>query len=379
MAPSQSEPPPRPHWAVRMNWKNRSICFVLLGITVGSYFYENGASPVAWVLLGLQFFLYPHVLYWHGLRAANPRQAEVRNMTCDALCFGAWSAALGFPLWLSFSMFVGASVNLLVFTSWWGWARAIAGMCLGALWVLWALPWSFRPESSAWSTGLSMFTLMAFLAVFAQDGFLRATQLYQQRKQLQQQVAEIQALKNLLAEQATRDPQTGLFNRRMLDQKLPELMAKCAQTRTPLTVMLLDIDHFKQVNDKLGHTVGDQLLNVLSRHLMQYSRPQDLVFRYGGDEFLVLFPDTPLEVAHARAQQLCAAFASRTHRLGQGHSSARVTLSCGLASYPLHGHDVQSLLEHTDWAMYQAKAAGRNRVWVYGQAESGQAKPVLAN
>lgn len=363
MTLSQSVQPARAHWAVRMNWKNRSLCFVLLGITVGSHLHGIGAGPVAWVLLGLQFFVYPHLLYWHGLRAAQPRQAEMRNMLCDALCFGAWSAGLGLPLWPSFAMFVGASINLLVFGSWRGWGQALVAMAVGALAGFVAIPFAFQPETSAWTTGWCMFTLTVFLAVFAQDGFVRATKLYQQRTQLHQQLAEIEVLKNLLAEQATRDPQTGLFNRRMLEQKLPELLAECAQSRSPLTLMLLDMDHFKQVNDSLGHAMGDQLLNVLSRHLLQFSRPQDLVFRYGGDEFLILFPNTPLEVAHARAQQLCTAFESRSRR-GQPRG-VQVTLSCGLASYPAHGQEMAVLLERTDWAMYQAKAAGRNRVAIY--------------
>ncbi len=136
-----------------------------------------------------------------------------------------------------------------------------------------------------WATGLCMFTLMLFLTVFAQDAFLRASKLYQQRAQTRQQLTEIQALKDLLAEQATRDPLTGLFNRRMLDQKLPQLMQQCAARGTSLAVMLLDMDRFKEVNDTYGHAAGDHLLLALSHHLMQYNRSQDMVFRYGGDEF----------------------------------------------------------------------------------------------
>lgn len=356
--------PAHAHWAVRMNWKNRSICFALLGLTVGFHLHARQASDLAWALLVLQFFIGPQLQYVHGCLAANPRRAEVRNMLLDGFGFGAWAAGLGFPLWISFAMFIATSVNLIAFGSWKGWASALVAMGLGVIAVACVQPLSFQPDTGMWATGLCMFTLMLFLTVFAQDAFLRASKLYQQRAQTRQQLSEIQALKDLLAEQATRDPLTGLFNRRMLDQKLPQLMQQCAARGTSLAVMLLDMDRFKEVNDTYGHAAGDHLLLALSHHLMQYNRSQDMVFRYGGDEFLVLFPDTALEVAQDRAQQLCEAFAHLPRRLEQ--QTLHVTLSCGLASFPAHGQDVQTLLQHTDEALYQAKATGRNKVVVYG-------------
>ena len=366
MASWQQFSPFHAHWAVRMNWKNRSLCFALLGLTVGTHLHAIDAPPLAWGFLALQFFIGPHLQYLCGCMAAKPRQAEVRNMLLDALGFGAWAAALGFPLWISFSMFVAASMNLIVFASWQGWVKAIVAMGLGVIAVACIQPLSFQPETAMLPTVLCMVTLVLFLSVFAQDGFLRATRLYQQRAWMRAQLGEIQALKDLLAEQAVRDALTGLFNRRMLEQKLPQLMQQCARRGTSLVVMLLDMDKFKAVNDSQGHAAGDQLLLDLSHHLMQYSRSQDVVFRYGGDEFLVLFPETSLEVASARAQLLCETFAQLPRRLEQG--ALCMTLSCGLASFPVHGQDVQTLLQHTDEALYQAKAAGRNQVAVYGES-----------
>jgi GGDEF domain-containing protein len=149
------------------------------------------------------------------------------------------------------------------------------------------------------TTVLCMATLMAFLAVFAQNSYRRATVLHQQRSQLRNKLEEIRALKDRLTEQAERDPLTGLLNRRMLEDSLPRLLESCRLRQTSLALMLLDVDFFKQTNDRHGHAAGDQLLQSLARHLQHSCRSQDMVFRYGGDEFLVLFPDTPIEAAGA--------------------------------------------------------------------------------
>jgi diguanylate cyclase (GGDEF)-like protein len=152
----------------------------------------------------------------------------------------------------------------------------------------------------------------------------------------------------------------------MLEWHLPRMLAGCRGRHSSMVLMLLDMDHFKQVNDCHGHAAGDQLLLSLARHLLQYCRSQDMVFRYGGDEFLVLFPDTSLEVAQARAQVLCEAFAQSPRRLER--LSLQMSLSCGLAAFPQHANQAMSLLECADKALYQAKAQGRNCVAVYGHA-----------
>lgn len=358
----------RAHWAVRMNWKNRSTSFVLLGLALGSQVHAQQEPVWIWALLGLQFVVYPHLLYVRGLYAAHPRKAEVQHMLADALCFGAWAAVLNFSLWVSFILFVGASVNLLAFRSWLGWLEAVLAMAVGVLLVGLLQPLHFVPESSMQTTVLCMVTLMAFLAVFAQDSFRRATQLHQQRSQLRSKLEEIRELKDRLAVQAERDALTGLLNRRMLEDSLPRLLESSQVRQTSLVLMLLDMDFFKQANDRHGHVAGDQLLQSLARHLLHYCRPQDMVFRYGGDEFLVLFPDTPIDVARERAQALCQAFASSPRRL-ERHTVA-MTLSCGLAAFPTHAKEAKALMEHADDALYQAKALGRNRVAVYGAPQA---------
>ncbi|MBP7352327.1 GGDEF domain-containing protein [Comamonas sp. UBA7528] len=362
MAASHTAVAPRAHWAVRMNWKNRSTSFALLGLALGSQVQVQHGAVWLWGLLVLQFLVYPHLLYVRGLYAAHPRKAEVQHMLADALCFGAWAAVLDFSLWVSFILFVGASVNLLAFRSWVGWLEALVAMAAGVLLVGLVRPLHFVPDSSMLTTVLCMATLMAFLAVFAQDSYRRATMLHQQRSQLRNKLDEIRALKDRLTEQAERDPLTGLLNRRMLEDSLPRLLESCRVRQTSLALMLLDVDFFKQTNDRHGHAAGDQLLQSLARHLQHSCRSQDMVFRYGGDEFLVLFPDTPIEVAWERAQTLRQAFAGRPRRLER--HTVHATLSCGLAAFPAHANEAKALMERADDALYRAKAQGRNRVVV---------------
>jgi len=368
MEPSPPLAAVRVHWAVRMNWKNRSTSFVLLGAALGSHMQDMHAGPWAWWLLALQFLVYPHLLYLHGRWAGSSCKAEVQNMLADALCFGAWAAALGFPLWISFILFAGASVNLLAFRSWQGWLEAVVVMAAGVLLVGLLHPLVFQPETSLSTTLLCMGTLMVFLAAFAQDSFRRASMLYQQRTQLRGQLDEIRQLKDQLAEQAVRDPLTGLLNRRMLEQCLPRLLESCRARHSTVVLMLLDMDCFKQANDTYGHVAGDQLLQSLARHLQHYCRPQDLVFRYGGDEFLILFPDTSLAVAEERAQLLRQAFSESPRQLER--HCLHITLSCGLAAFPEHAAQASALMERADDALYAAKAQGRNRVVVYGVVEA---------
>lgn len=380
MAASISPAAMRTHWVVRMNWKNRSVSFALLALALGSQLYARQGAHWAWALLVLQFLVYPQLLYVRGRYAAQPRKAEVQHMQLDALCFGAWAAGLGFPLWVSFILFVGASVNMLAFRSWQGWLEAIVAMAAGVLLVGMLRPLDYVLQTSMTTTVLCMFTLMAFLAVFAQDSFRRASLLHLQRTALRRKLEEINQLKDQLAVQAERDPLTGLLNRRMLESQLPRLLEACRRRDSCLVMLLLDMDFFKQANDRYGHVAGDQLLQSLARHLQHYCRPQDLVFRYGGDEFLVLLPDIPAHVAYERAQTLCQAFANSPRRLER--HTVQVTLSCGLAAFPEHASQGITLLERADDALYLAKAQGRNGVAVYGvptrQPASGRAPADLA-
>lgn len=185
-------------------------------------------------------------------------------------------------------------------------------------------------------------------------------QLREANLALSEQLEEIGQLQSKLAEQVVRDPLTGLHNRRYLDETFPREIVRAQREGYPLALMVIDIDHFKQVNDTYGHPAGDEVLCSLSRHLLQFARASDVVCRYGGEEFILLLSDMSLAVAAERAEQLRQEFALSTVRYGR--FEIRCTLSIGVSSFPEHGAHADALIASADRALYQAKHAGRNRV-----------------
>jgi diguanylate cyclase (GGDEF)-like protein len=168
-------------------------------------------------------------------------------------------------------------------------------------------------------------------------------------------------LKEALRNQSIRDPLTGLFNRRYLEQVLERECRRAVRSRRPLTLLALDVDHFKQFNDTWGHDGGDAVLRELGTLLKANFRGEDVPCRLGGEEFVVLMADAALDTARDRAehlrrivQQLPVKFRSQT--------LSSITISVGLAAFPEHGASPEGLLETADRALYQAKKNGRNRV-----------------
>lgn len=157
------------------------------------------------------------------------------------------------------------------------------------------------------------------------------------------------------------DDLTGVANRRAIIAALDLDVARAVRSREPLALMMLDIDHFKQVNDRWGHQAGDAVLRAVAQGLQQRLRAQDLIGRYGGEEFLVVLPHTAREGAQQLAQELCAAVQATPCTWGE--ESIPVTVSIGVFAGCLEpGVQSDQLLQAADSAMYRAKAAGRNAV-----------------
>ena len=180
-------------------------------------------------------------------------------------------------------------------------------------------------------------------------------------RELAARVAEIESLNEQLRERAIRDPLTGLHNRRYFEETAGRDAARAVRTGEPLAVLVIDIDHFKTVNDKHGHAAGDLVLRVLAEILTAGVRDSDLVCRIGGEEFVVLLPGAAMEVALERAEAVRAEFAATPIDPGDG-SEIRSTVSVGVAVFRGEGESHEAALGRADAALYQAKRAGRNRV-----------------
>ncbi|HUK32136.1 MAG TPA: diguanylate cyclase [Candidatus Acidoferrum sp.] len=173
-----------------------------------------------------------------------------------------------------------------------------------------------------------------------------------------------------------RDPLTGLFNRRYLDEVLEREVHRATRANRPLSVTMLDVDHFKHFNDAHGHPAGDELLRSIARMLQSRTRREDVICRYGGEEFVMVLPEAPLVVGRRRAEELRAE-ALRLQVKQNGSAHKPVTLSLGVASLPLDGSNAKELLASADRHLYIAKRAGRDKV-VTGDHPPKRAAHVLA-
>jgi diguanylate cyclase (GGDEF)-like protein/PAS domain S-box-containing protein len=180
---------------------------------------------------------------------------------------------------------------------------------------------------------------------------------------LTRQLEEINKLREELQEQAIRDPLTNVFNRRYLVEFLALEISRAEREGSPLSVVIMDVDDFKQFNDTYGHKCGDTVLQRIAEFLVQHTRKGDVVCRYGGEEFVILMPGAPLEIAYERAETWRRDFAETA--IEYEGLKLFATFSAGAASYPEHGSTDEAILQAADRALYRSKDAGKNKVTMY--------------
>jgi diguanylate cyclase (GGDEF)-like protein len=164
------------------------------------------------------------------------------------------------------------------------------------------------------------------------------------------------------------DPLLSIFNRRYLDQRLNEEIARAQRYKLPLSLLLMDIDHFKQVNDRYGHLIGDKVLIHIGKTLKDNARKSDIVARYGGEEIVIVLPNTAEEDALVLAERTRKTLEQTPYIFDDTEIEGfRCTVSIGVASLTSDSTTLSDLLHKADAAMYQAKRTGRNRVVAYRQ------------
>ena len=185
-------------------------------------------------------------------------------------------------------------------------------------------------------------------------------ELQKAHKLLQIHSREIEDLQAKLKEQAIRDPLTGLFNRRYLEETMGRELARASREGFPIGVVMIDIDHFKQVNDSHGHKAGDLILQAMGNLLLGGIRAGDIACRYGGEEFLLILPQASKAITAERAEEWRTRFEAL--RTVYGEKVLQATISLGVAVYPADGVTAEAVIHAADQAMFRAKALGRNRV-----------------
>lgn len=364
MPPTETRPA---HWIVEMNHKVRSGIFAVVFVMMLSHLAQGTQSWTVWGWLVLQFLVYPHLIYLWGRYAEDPTRAEMRALLLDPLLIGGWLAWLGFPLWISFPVAIGTLISISLYRGTRGTLQALAALIVGAAVVMVLDRPHFEPQTDGLTTALSMLALSAYLLMVAEGARQRGLKLRAAREELrskeqalQRQLDANRVLQQQLQEQANRDPLTGLFNRRYLDATMERELARCQRESQPLSLLVMDIDHFKRINDEHGHPAGDEVLRQVAQLLAGRARNSDVVCRYGGEEYLVLLPNMTAHTALVRAEE----YRSQLQAMGIPFEdkTLRTTLSIGMASFPKHGRTVHELIRLADAALYQAKQAGRNRV-----------------
>jgi len=165
----------------------------------------------------------------------------------------------------------------------------------------------------------------------------------------------------LSMELAVTDPLTRLYNRRYMESHLGTLIDQATARSKPLALLIVDIDYFKSINDTYGHDAGDEVLREFATRLKKSIRGIDLACRYGGEEFVIVMPETDMAVAAVVAERMRRRIANDSFSVGNDHDPVQVTISVGLASL-VATDDAASVLKRADQALYRAKRDGRNRV-----------------
>ena len=182
---------------------------------------------------------------------------------------------------------------------------------------------------------------------------------------LQKKNEELEKLNRAIRELAIRDGLTGLYNYRYFEEMLRAEIARSARHKRNFCLLMIDVDHFKNYNDRQGHLMGDEILRGIGRILSDRSRRTDIVARYGGEEFVVVLPETPKEAAVRVAEELRLRIENFPFQKGEAQPLGKVTISVGLAQFPDDAADAHGLIERADQALYGAKAGGRNRACSY--------------
>lgn len=372
-----ADTPKKKPWLVGMHYRMRTVAFAMMFVASALHSTGKSYSPGLWLLLVLLFLIYPHLQYHRACRARDPLNAEMHSLLIDSVLLGLAVAALGFPLWITFSAFLGTISNNTANMNWRGAGKTLLAFPAGALAGCSVFGFNLSPDTGWPATLFCIVGLTGYLVAMGNISYsrisrlrltrealmLREVELMAVNQTLQSNFQEIDVLHDQLREQANRDALTGLFNRRYLDSTLDRELARCKRDGQPLALIMIDIDHFKQVNDTYGHQAGDQILLKLGALLASMARAGDVACRYGGEEFLLLMPTMPLDAAVVRADELRTNFGDMVVPFGEFRLKA--TLSIGVSAYPGHGMSAEELIRHADKALYRAKHSGRNRVEVW--------------
>ena len=315
------------------------------GMVVAVVLWERQASAAAWLAMALPAFVWPHVAYLITRRSKDPYRAEMRNLLIDSAMAASFVPLMHFNLLPSVLLVTLTMVDKITTGIRGLWARAVPGMLAAGI-------VSALATGAQWAPTTSMLVVMACLPVMVLHTLSVSVVSYRLIRKTAQQNRLLDELRRI-------DTLTGLYARGYWQEQANAALQHHHATGEPACLLMLDIDHFKDINDQHGHTVGDEVIRALAHVVQGTVRANDCAGRYGGDEFAILLPGMHARDARAVAERIRAQ--SEGLRMRQ-LPDLRITSSIGVAAADRHHQSLRDWMNAADAAMYVAKNEGRNRV-----------------
>ncbi|WP_039918326.1 diguanylate cyclase [Cellvibrio mixtus] len=332
---------------VKRVYPARALGLGLGALAVGAALLPQQHPLFFWALWAVNGFIWPHLAYFKALRSQAPFQTERKHLLFDSTSGGFWVAAMGFNplassmiimmLWMNNIAAGGVRLFLK------GVVGSVAGLALGLL----VFGWQLNLVSGQLIVFACLPMLVAYPVAIGSITYRLAIQLHKQ-KELLKQISRVDGL-------------TGLYNRHYWETRVSDLMAMVRRSAQPLSLILLDVDHFKSINDTHGHLTGDQVLQQIARLLRLNLRESELLGRYGGEEFALVLPNTDKEAAYATAERLRRLVQLAHFDTDKGATGLSCTISLGVASYHAGFQSYSDWFRAADQALYAAKEEGRNK------------------
>jgi diguanylate cyclase len=348
----QSGPSGRPdneglRFAQRMH-RLRTVGTFLGAVCVGGSLWEQGAHALAWAVLLANALAWPHIAYPLARRSGNSYRAELRNLMIDSASGGAWIAVIGFSpapsaVILAMMAMDKASIGGVRFL-----ARCLAAQGAAMAVAAAALGFELHPLSSNLERLATLPLLVAYPIVIGLTTYRLARRVRSQNQ--------------TLAALSSIDGLSGLLNRSHWEAIVAAEFQRCRRIGHPSSLVMIDIDHFKAINDRYGHPVGDAVIREVAWILRSAVRLHDVPGRYGGEEFGVVLPGTEVEGAEVLAERI------RTRiefMVLEPKTGVRATASLGVAAFEPRDADHLDWIARADRALYAAKESGRNRTIRY--------------
>jgi diguanylate cyclase len=313
--------------------------FVVAGVLL-----QNGAQPWTWVLLAINGFLWPHIARQLALNSADPERAEIHNLIVDSAMGGVWVALMRFNLVPSALLLVMLATDKISVGGWRLFGRAFALQAAACIVTAAANGFAFEPESSTPAVLFSLPFLVGYPLAVSTATFALARKARQHNR--------------MLARQTRVDATTGILNRPSWEAAVDSELRRFKRGGATAALLMIDIDHFKEINDRYGHLAGDEVIRTTAAVIQGVIREVDLPGRYGGDEYGVLLVHTGEHAALAAAERIRQRLADAAFERAPG---VRCTLSIGIALATRGMEDVHAWISQADAALYQAKTSGRNR------------------